>query len=104
MTYKGQFKINKEDLQYYTDLLEQDLEEEEHIGIKDDYIGIATIEFSNGNYITIDLASGGSNYYDNIVLWNKDGQELYCSDCTYEINGFSLFYKDDIYDVEMVVE
>lgn len=31
MTYKGQFKINKEDLQYYTDLLEQDLEEENHI-------------------------------------------------------------------------
>lgn len=114
MTYKAKVKMTKEELKKYNELLQLDLEESlpyydkqeiERLGAKkEDYIEIRTIEFENGNYITIDLASGTSNYYDNIVLWNKEGQELMVSDCSYEISSFSLFYEEDIYDIEMVVE
>lgn len=114
MTYKEKVKIAQEELNYYNSLLELDLDEclpyydkhdIERLGAKtDDYIGIRTIEFKNGNYITIDLASGTSNYYDNIVLWNKDNQELCVSDCSYNLSSFSMFYEDDIYDIELVVE
>lgn len=109
MTYKGKVNITQEELNYYNELLQLDLEENlpyynkhdiERLGAKtDDYIGIRTITFENGNYITIDLASGTSNYYDNIVLWNKNNEELSVSDCNYEISNFSLFYEEDIYDI-----
>ena len=112
MIYKGKFEITKEELKRYNDLLQLDLESDlpyydkdtiEELNAKqDDYIGITTIEFENGNYITIDLASGNSNYYDNVVLFDKNGNELIASDCTYEINGFSLYYEEDIYDVELI--
>lgn len=110
MEYKAKMKITDSELNYYNDLLELDFETSdvhdiERLGAKkDDYIGIRTITFENGNYVTIDLASGGCNYYDNICLYDKNGNELMCSDCTYEISSFSLYYEDDIYDIEMVVE
>lgn len=110
MTYKAKIKMTDNELNYYNDLLRLDLEDEsqqhdiERLSAKkDDYIGIRHIDFENGNFITIDLASGCSNYYDNICLFDKDGYELTCSDCTYEINSFSLFYENDIYDVEIEV-
>ena len=111
MTYTGVLIRTEEEINSYNDLLQLDLDDSlpyynehdiERLGAKkDDYIGIGCVEFENGNYITIDLASGGSNYYDNIVLWDKNGNELMCSDCTYEISSFSLFYNEDIYDVEI---
>ena len=109
MTYEETIKISQEELNYYNELLQLDLEEDEpfynehdieRLGAKkDDYISIRTIEFSNGNYITIDLASGGSNYYDNVVLCDKDGNELLCSDCSYEISDFKLMYDGNVYSV-----
>ena len=113
MEYKAKFKINGDKLKYYNELLQLDLEEslpyynkkdiERLLAIKNDYIGIATIEFENGNYLTIDLASGDSNYYDNIVLYDKNGNELIVSDCTYEISSFSLYYNEDIYTIKLEV-
>lgn len=111
MQYSGQFKIKKQDYDFYTRLLNlanfDELTDEQMINEKarkDDYIGITEIEFSNGNYITIDLASGGNNYFDNICLFNENGTELMCADCNFEIDSFSLFYDDDIYDVKMIIE
>lgn len=106
MEYKGKVQIKKEDLKYYRDLLSiEDLEENnDGIGRQDDYIYIASVDFDNNTYITIDLASGLSNYYDNIVLWEKDGDivnELSCSDCNFDIDSFELFYDEDIYTVEI---
>ena len=109
--FKEKLKISQEELNYYNDLLKLDFEdlennkhEFERLGAKqDDYIGIRTIEFLNGNYITIDLASGMNNYYDNIVLWDKNGYELSVSDCNYDINSFEMFYDEDIYIVEMEI-
>lgn len=114
MTYKGILKITQEELNYYNELLQLDLDkclpyynehDIERLGAKThDYISIRKIDFDNGNYVTIDLASGDNNYFDNIVLYDKSGNELICSDCTYELSSFSLYYEDDIYDIEMVVE
>jgi len=109
MVYKKTIKMTDHELNYYKDLLELDLEDlDEHdmerLGAKkDDYITIKTIEFDNGNYITLDLASGKNNYYDNIVLWDKNGNELSCNDCNFYIDSFSLYYDEDIYDVEIEV-
>lgn len=106
MNYVGSFEISKKDYDFYKELLEiEDLNaDNKGIGKKYDYIGIATIDFENGNYVTIDLASGGNNYFDNICLYDKSGKELDCSDCTYEIGNFSLFYENDIYDIKMIIK
>ena len=112
MTYKEKVLISQEELNWYNNLLQLNLEDNttqnahdiERLSAKtNDYIGIRTIEFENGNYVTIDLASGTSNYYDNIVLWNKDGYELMVNDCNYKISDFSLDYDNDIYDIEIEV-
>ena len=113
MTYKQKIKITQEELNYYNSLLSLDLDEcspyynrdeIELLGAKtDDYVGIAVAEFTNGNYVTIDLASGDSNYYDNIVLYNKDGQELVVEDCSYELSDFCIAYNGDEYIVELEI-
>ena len=108
MEYIGNYELSKKQLDYYNELLLVDLEDKEKandIGAsKDDYIGIACIEFNNGNYVTIDLASGSSNYYDNIVLWNKEGKELMCLDCDYSLSNFDFEYENDIYHIYLVID
>ena len=111
MIYSETFEIKKDSLKHYNELLQLDLDDclpyyNEHdierLGAKkDDYIPIGFVKFNNGNYVTIDIASGSSNYYDNIVLYDKNGNELICSDCTYELSGFSLYYGEDTYNVEI---
>ena len=113
MEYIGSYELPKKQLDYYNELLQLDLDDclpyynEDDINRlgarKDDYIGIACIEFDNGNYVTIDLASGGSNYYDNIVLWNKEGKELMCLDCDYSLSNFDFEYENDIYHIYLVI-
>ena len=112
MIYVEEFKIAKEQLDYYNKLLQVDLdccspyyneEEIEKLNAKiDDYIGIGVAEFKNGCYATIDIASGSSNYYENIVLYNKDGEELDVNDCTYELNSVELFCDEDTYIIKFV--
>lgn len=109
MRYKGFLKISKEDMNYYNDLLQLDLDiNSEYYNIEDisrlsartdDYIDIGIVEFRNGNFVVIALTSGNSNYYDSICLYDKEGRELLCRDCNFEISSFSLSYKNDIYDI-----
>ena len=111
MVYVEKIKLSSEELRRYNSLLSLDLDEcspyynrdeIELLGAKtDDYVGIAVAEFTNGNYVTIDLASGDNNYYDNIVLYNKDGQELVVEDCSYELSDFCIAYNGDEYVVEL---
>ena len=105
MVYKGKFTIKKGDLEHYKRLLEietfEKLNEEEmnRIGAKkDDYIEIGCVEFSNGNYLTIDLCSGCSNYFDNVVLYDMYGTEIELLDCNYEIGNLSI----NIVEMEML--
>lgn len=111
MRYVEKFKISVEELKHYNELLQLDLEEDlpfynkddiERLGArKNDYIGIATITFKNGNFIGIDVASGDSNYYDNIVLYDKYETELYVLDCDYKIDSFEFTYDNDTYVIEI---
>ena len=111
MRYVEKFRISVEELKHYNELLQLDLEEDlpfynkddiERLGAKkDDYIGIGVIEFENGNYLTIDIASGTSNYYDNIVLYSECGEELYVLDCDYKIDSFEFDFEDSTYVIEI---
>ena len=69
----------------------------------DDYIPGFCATFDNGKYITIDLASGSSNYYDNIVLWGEDDRELFTLDCTFEIEDFEFEFENEIYKVKFEI-
>ena len=111
MEYKEKFRISVEELKHYNELLQLDLDEDlpfydkddiERLGAKrNDYIGIATITFKNGNFIAIDIASGDSNYYDSIVLYDEKGNELYVLDCDYKLDSFEFTYDNDTYIIEM---
>lgn len=111
MEYKSKLKISEEKLNYYNELLSLDLDEclpyynkddIERLNARiDDYIGIARVDFENGNYLMIDIASGSSNYYDNVVLCDKFDRELYVLDCEYKINSFTFEYENDIYSLEI---
>ena len=111
MTYKGSYKLSKENHKRYNGLLQLDLEEYlpyyncgdiEKLDAKtDDYIGIADVSFDNGYYVTIDIASGTSNYYDSIVLYDNLDRELYVFDCDYTIGSFEFVYNNDKYIVEV---
>lgn len=107
MEYRGTLRISKSDLQYYRDLLSiEDLEvDDKGIGLQDDCISIGSIKFPNNTLISIDLLSGCTNYYDNIVLYgnNEDNiyRELTYLDCLFDICDFELEYDDDIYIIKI---
>lgn len=106
--------IKKEMLDYYNGLLQlidfdDDSVEMENLinhysAIQDDYIGVASVSFDDGKIINIDIASGSSNYYDNVVLSEIKGYcayELYVCDCEYELGkDFEIEYNNTIYKVD----
>ena len=49
------------------------------------YEGVFAVTFEDGTLFTYDLCSGSSNYYDNMVLTDKDGYES-VFDCDYELD------------------
>lgn len=111
MTYKGKFKVNASDLKHYEELLYldnfEDCTEEDMESVNArlfDEIQIANVTFKNGVYVLIDLCSGCSNYFDNIVVCDSQGNAVDELDCTYEIGDFEFDYNGDTYIVEMVVE
>lgn len=65
----------------------------------DDFIGLISVDFENGNVITIDVCSGTGNYYDNCVLIDgKTENEITCFDCNYSIdNEMEFNYGNDTY-------
>ena len=111
MKYKAKLKISEKELNYYNELLSLDLDEclpyynkndIERLNARiDDYIEIARVDFENGNYLLIDIASGSSNYYDNIVLYDKYDNELYVFDCEYKIDSFNFEYENNMYSLEI---
>ena len=111
MEYKTTIKMSMSELNYYNNLLQLDLNPSgvyynEHdikrlCAKQNDYIGIATINFDNGNYITLDIASGDDNYYDNVVLYDSKGNTLEVLDCEYKIDNFKIYYEGDTYIIEI---
>ena len=62
---------------------------------QDDYISLFSIDINKDYVLTIDIASGTSNYYDNIVIWKKgetelDYREVACLECNFEIGDITL--------------
>lgn len=65
---------------------------------QDDSIGLFSIDINKDYVLTIDVASGTSNYYDNIVIWKKgktelDYREVACLECDFEIGDITLEKK-----------
>ena len=62
---------------------------------QDDSISLFSIDINKDYVLTIDIASGTSNYYDNIVIWKKgktelDYREVACLECNFEIGDITL--------------
>lgn len=70
----------------------------------DVYEGIFYVEFDNGATITIDLCSGGSNYYDNVVWTSPDRTNDVTLDCEYELDDIEVEIDGELYFVNIVKE
>ena len=84
-----------QDINFDNDSLEMQKLIKELNAKQDDYISLFSININKDYVLTIDIASGTSNYYDNIVIWKKgktelDYREVACLDCDFEIGDITL--------------
>lgn len=94
-----------EEIDFDDDSMEMQDKIEELCAFTDDEIGILSCEFDDGCYLTIDIASGNHNYYDNIVLFDENGNEIYVNDCEYIIsNEIEIETENDIYILRLIYE
>lgn len=66
--------------------------------------GIFYVEFDNGATMTIDLCSGQSNYYDNVVWTSSDETHEVVLDCSYELDDIEVEIDGELYIVNIEVE
>lgn len=84
-----------QDINFDDDSLEMQKLIKELNAQQDDYISLFSININKDYVLTIDIASGTSNYYDNIVIWKKgetelDYKEVACLECSFEIGDITL--------------
>ena len=84
-----------QDINFDDDSLEMQKLIKELNAKQDDYISLFSININKDYVLTIDIASGTSNYYDNIVIWKKgktelDYREVACLECNFEIGDITL--------------
>ena len=84
-----------QDINFDNDSLEMQKLIKELNAKQDDYISLFSININKDYVLTIDIASGTSNYYDNIVIWKKgktelDYKEVACLECNFEIGDITL--------------
>lgn len=84
-----------QDINFDDDSLEMQKLIEELNARQDDSIGLFSIDINKDYVLTIDIASGTSNYYDNIVIWKKgktelDYKEVACLESDFEIGDITL--------------
>ena len=84
-----------QDINFDDDSLEMQKLIKELNAKQDDYISLFSININKDYVLTIDIASGTSNYYDNIVIWKKgetelDYNEVACLECDFEIGDITL--------------
>ena len=84
-----------QDINFDNDSLEMQKLIKELNAKQDDYISLFSIDIDKDYVLTIDIASGTSNYYDNIVIWKKgktelDYREVACLECNFEIGDITL--------------
>ena len=84
-----------QDIDFNNDSLEMQKLIKELNAKQDDNISLFSIDIDKDYVLTIDIASGTSNYYDNIVIWKKgktelDYREVACLECNFEIGDITL--------------
>ena len=84
-----------QDINFDNDSLEMQKLIKELNAKQDDYISLFSININKDYVLTIDIASGTSNYYDNIVIWKKgktelDYREVACLECNFGIGDITL--------------
>ena len=82
-----------QDINFDDDSLEMQKLIKELNAQQDDNINLFSIDINKDYVLTIDIASGTSNYYDNIVIWKKGKTELEyvtCLECNFEIGDITL--------------
>ena len=84
-----------QDINFDDDSLEMQRLIKELNARQDDSISLFSIDINKDYVLTIDIASGTSNYYDNIVIWKKgktelDYREVACLECNFEIGDITL--------------
>lgn len=84
-----------QDINFDDDSLEMQKLIKELNAKQDDNIDLFSIDINKDYVLTIDIASGTSNYYDNIVIWKKGETELCynevaCLECSFEIRDITL--------------
>ena len=84
-----------QDINFDDDSLEMQKLIKELNAQQDDYISLFSIDINKDYVLTIDIASGTNNYYDNIVIWKKgktelDYREVACLECNFEIGDITL--------------
>ena len=84
-----------QDINFDDDSLEMQKLIKELNAKQDDNISLFSININKDYVLTIDIASGTSNYYDNIVIWKKgktelDYKEVACLECDFEIGDITL--------------
>lgn len=84
-----------QDINFDDDSLEMQKLIKELNARQDDNIGLFSIDINKDYVLTIDIASGTSNYYDNIVICKKgktelDYREVACLECNFEIGDITL--------------
>lgn len=100
-----------QDINFDDDSLEMQKLIKELNARQDDNIDLFSIDINKDYVLTIDIASGTSNYYDNIVIWKKgknklDYNEVACLECEFEIGNDIILEKQefDFLDKDYVIK
>lgn len=97
MTYETDIDISIYEKEKWNTLLKDDIDQlpkkiaEQYNAKKYDCIGGFYAQFGDNSYLTIDLCSGGSNYYDEVIFYS--GSRNYIIDCAYEIANNDLVFQ-----------
>lgn len=97
------------DIDFNNDSMEMQELIEELNACQDDYVSLFSIDINKDYNITIDIASGSSNYYDNIVIWKNNDlsyNEVGCLECEFEIGNDIILEKQefDFLDKDYVIK
>ena len=80
-------------------------EQREELEVKEDDVALSeTTTFSDGTQAELKVCSGQTNYWAEVVWFNKDGEEIECSQPSFDgIDGLWECNRDSKYNVEVVI-
>lgn len=64
--------------------------------------GVFYVRFEDGSSLNMDLCSGSSNYYDDLVWTSPDGSRDVCLDCGYELDDVVFEVDGNTYIVKVI--